>query len=184
MLKPIQFHSQPRQRAVEIQDVSPNGMLATELESRETSRSQRAPKPPLLASLIASQAPSHFRAIHKSKMTIPIAFATPSLVPVSSTGWTKGQGRDPSPRSSPHSYLAGRGSLRSGTVTPGRRFVPSSLRVCLPLLHQVEERGGERRAPPLLGPLPTRTSRGECYWPTRFIVSTCPSASRRSFRFR
>ena len=54
MLKTVQLDLQPRGRAIEIQSVNPQRMLATEFESGETVASQRAPKLFFLVGLVAA----------------------------------------------------------------------------------------------------------------------------------
>jgi len=55
VLKTVQFHIQPRRRAIEIQNINSRWMLSAKFESGETVASQRAPQFLFVVGLVATK---------------------------------------------------------------------------------------------------------------------------------
>ena len=64
VLKPVQLNSQARQRAVEIEEVPADRVLASKFEPSKTSCSQGAPQLFFFGRLFAAKSPSHLRWLH------------------------------------------------------------------------------------------------------------------------
>ena len=69
VLKPVQFHGQPRRWAIYIQEELSRGMLAAELESGKPARAQGLPKLPLFFGLFAAKLPGAGGWIHPKSIT-------------------------------------------------------------------------------------------------------------------